>query len=217
MTTIEPGARKEARVAVRRPQRASSRRNFESLLAAAREVFAADGVNGSLEEIARRAGVGIGTLYRNFPTRQALFEAVYVDEVEALARAADDLNGHDPWDALEIWLRRFVGYATTKKAIYEALNLDSPMFAACIDLIHRTGGPLLERAQDAGKARADVSFEDVRYLINGVSGANIADDAQRERVLTMALDGIKTQTYRLPTPPVSASAPPSWLTRPVDG
>jgi AcrR family transcriptional regulator len=194
MAAIEPGARDEARVAVRRRQRASSRRNVESLLAAAREVFAADGVNGSLEEIARRAGVGIGTLYRNFPTRQALFEAVYVDEVEALARVADDLDDHDPWDALEIWLRRFVGYANTKKAVYEALNLDSPMFAACIDLIRRTGGPLLERAQDAGKARADVSFEDVRYLINGVSGANIADDAQRERVLTMALDGIKTRT-----------------------
>ena len=194
MATIEPGVPDEARAAARRPQRAGSRRNFEALLAAAREVFAADGVNGSLEEIARRAGVGIGTLYRNFPTRQALFEAVYVDEVEALARVADDLIDHDPWDALEIWLRRFVGYATTKKAIYEALNLDSPMFAACIDLIHRTGGPLLERAQDAGRARADVSFEDVRYLVNGVSGANFADDAQRERVLTMALDGIKAKT-----------------------
>jgi AcrR family transcriptional regulator len=194
MATIDSGVRDEARFAARRPQRASSRRNVESLLAAAREVFAADGVNGSLEEIARRAGVGIGTLYRNFPTRKALFEAVYVDEVEALARVADDLGDHDPWDALEIWLRRFVGYATTKKAVYEALNLDSPMFAACIDRIRRTGGPLLERAQDAGKARAEVSFEDVRHLINGVSGANFADDAQRERVLTMALDGIKTQT-----------------------
>ncbi|MHA6617998.1 TetR/AcrR family transcriptional regulator [Pseudonocardia sp. DLS-67] len=192
MADIEREGRNDSPVAVRGPQRASSRRNFEALLAAAREVFAADGVNGSLEEIARRAGVGIGTLYRNFPTRQTLFEAVYVDEVDALARVADDLNDHDPWDALEIWLRRFVGYANTKKAIYEALNLDSPMFAACIDRIHCTGRPLLERAQDAGRARADVSFEDVRYLINGVSGANIADDAQRERVLTMALDGIRT-------------------------
>jgi AcrR family transcriptional regulator len=194
MSTTEPGVPDEARFAVSRPQRASSRRNFESLLAAAREVFAADGVNGSLEEIARRAGVGIGTLYRHFPTRQALFEAVYLDEVEDFSRVADELGDHDPWDALEIWLRRFVGYATTKKAIYEALNIDSPMFAACVDRIRRTGGPLLERAQDAGKARPDVGFEDVRYLINGVSGANFADDAQRERVLTMALDGIKRQT-----------------------
>ncbi|GGP85250.1 TetR/AcrR family transcriptional regulator [Saccharothrix coeruleofusca] len=189
MATTEPGAR----VAVPRPQRADSRRKFDALLAAAREVFAADGVNGSLEEIARRAGVGIGTLYRNFPTRQALFEAVYVDEVEALAAVADELRDHDPWDALVIWLRRFVGYATTKKAVYEALNTDSPMFAACIELIHRAGVPLLRRAQEAGEARTDVTFDDVRYLINGISGASFADDAQRERVLTMALDGIRAR------------------------
>lgn len=177
-----------------RPQRADARRNFDALLDAAREVFGADGVNGSLEEVSRRAGVGIGTLYRNFPTRQALFEAVHVDEVEALARVADELAGRDPWDALVTWLRQFVGYATTKKAVYEALNFDSPMFAACIELIHRAGEPLLKRAREAGKARADVDFEDVRYLINGVSGSNFADDARRERVLAMALDGIKTQT-----------------------
>ena len=194
MAARQPGARDAARVAVVRPQRADARRNFDALLDAAREVFGADGVNGSLEEVSRRAGVGIGTLYRNFPTRQALFEAVYIDEVEALARVADELADRDPWDALVIWLRQFVGYATTKKAVYEALNFDSPMFAACIELIHQAGEPLLKRAQEAGKARADVDFEDVRYLINGVSGSNFADDARRERVLAMALDGIKTQT-----------------------
>lgn len=180
-------------VTVQRPTRESSRRKCDALLAAAREVFAADGVHGSLEEIARRAGVGIGTLYRNFPTRQALFEAIYVAEVEALARVADELTDREPWDALVVWLRRFVGYATTKKAVYEALNTDSPMFAACVELIRGAGGPLLRRAQDAGEARTDVDFEDVRYLINGVSGSNFADDAQRERVLTMALDGIRAR------------------------
>jgi AcrR family transcriptional regulator len=193
MVTTEPGPRDTAWVAVSRPQRASSRLKFDALLDAAREVFAADGVNGSLEEIARRAGVGIGTLYRYFPTRQALFDAVYVDEVEALARVAGELGDCDPWDALAIWLRQFVGYATTKKAIFEALNFDSPMFTACIQLIHSAGEPLLKRAQDAGKARTDVSFEDVRHLINGISGSNFTDDAQRDRVLTMALDGIKAQ------------------------
>ncbi|MGI5125185.1 TetR/AcrR family transcriptional regulator [Pseudonocardia sp. CA-107938] len=188
-----PGTSETPRVAVTRPQRASSRQKFEALIAAARDVFAGDGVNGSLEEIARRAGVGIGTLYRNFPTRQALLEAVYVDEVEALARVADELRDLDPWEALAIWLRQFVGYATTKRAVVEGLNLDSPMFGACIALIHRAGEPLLEAAQDAGKARNDVGFEDVRLLINGIASSNFADDAQRERVLGMALDGIKTQ------------------------
>lgn len=179
---------------VARPQRASSRQKFDALIAAARDVFGNDGVNGSLEEIARRAGVGIGTLYRNFPTRQALLEAVYVDEVEALARVADELGDLDPWDALVIWLRQFVGYATTKRAVVEGLNLDSPMFGACIALIHRAGEPLLKAAQDAGKARNDVGFDDVRLLINSIASSNVADDAQRERVLGMALDGIKTRS-----------------------
>jgi len=198
MAVTEPArspvtATAESRVAVRRPQRADARRNFDAVLAAAREVFATDGASGSLEEIARRAGVGIGTLYRNFPTRQDLFEAVYVDEVEALARTAEELTGLDPWDALVIWLRRFVGYATTKRAIYEALDRDSAMFTSCRDIMHGAGRPLLQRAQDAGKARSDVIFEDVLRLINGISGVTFADDDQRDRVLTMALDGVKVQ------------------------
>ena len=198
MAVTEPArspvtATAESRVAVRRPQRADARRNFDAVLAAAREVFATDGASGSLEEIARRAGVGIGTLYRNFPTRQDLFEAVYVDEVEALARTAEELTGLDPWDALVIWLRRFVGYATTKRAIYEALDRDSAMFTSCRDIMHGAGRPLLQRAQDAGKARSDVIFEDVLRLINGISGVTFADDDQRDRVLAMALDGVKVQ------------------------
>jgi AcrR family transcriptional regulator len=189
MATTQP----ESRISVRRPQRADARRNFDALLAAAREVFAEDGTSASLEEIARRAGVGIGTLYRNFPTRQDLFEAVYVDEVDALARVAEELAGLDPWDALVVWLRRFVGYATTKRAIYEALNRDSAMFASCRQVMYGAGRPLLQNAQDAGKARSDVSFEDVLHLVNGISGATFVDDAQRDRVLTMALDGVKSQ------------------------
>ena len=189
MATAEPGSRPT----VRRPQRADARRNFDALLAAAREVFATDGASGSLEEIARRAGVGIGTLYRNFPTRQDLFEAVYVDEVEALARTAEELADLDPWDALVAWLRRFVGYATTKRAIYEALDRDSAMFTSCRQIMYGAGEPLLQRAQDAGKARSDVTFVDVLRLVNGISGATFDDDAQRDRVLAMALDGVKAQ------------------------
>jgi len=192
MTSAQP----EARVSVRRPQRADARRNFDALLVAAREVFAADGANGSLEEIARRAGVGIGTLYRNFPTRQHLFEAVYVDEIEALARTAEELTDHEPWDALVSWLRRFVGYATTKRAIYEALDHDSAMFTSCREIMYGAGRPLLQRAQNAGKARLDVSFEDVLRMVNGITGATFADDAQRDRVLRMALDGVKAQPAR---------------------
>src|SRR5690606_11784928 len=88
------------RVAVQRPLRADARRNFDALLDAARTAFAEDGTGASLEDIARRAGVGIGTLYRNFPRRQDLFEAVFVGEVEELCRAADDAAQLPPWDGL---------------------------------------------------------------------------------------------------------------------
>src|SRR5690242_147309 len=94
------------RVGVQRPHRADARRNFDALLAAARDVFAEQGTGASLEEVARRAGVGIGTLYRNFPTRQDLFDAVYVEEVAQLCQAADDAAGLPPWDALVAGLQR---------------------------------------------------------------------------------------------------------------
>ncbi|WP_285597089.1 TetR/AcrR family transcriptional regulator [Kineosporia sp. NBRC 101731] len=156
-------------------------------------VFARDGAAASLEEVARRAGVNIATLYRNFPTRQHLFEAVYLDEVEALSEKAAELEDLDPWEALATWLRQFVSYATTKKAIFDALNHQAPMFVAARELIHTAGEPLLARAQEAGSARGDVSFDDVLFLIRGISGADAVEPAQRDRVLGMALDGVRKQ------------------------
>ncbi|MGW0650844.1 TetR/AcrR family transcriptional regulator [Streptomyces umbrinus] len=191
MATSEPGREAGTGFIVSRPARADARRNFDALLDAAREVFAAEGASASLEGIARRAGVNIATLYRNFPTRQHLFETVYLDEVEALARMAAELESLEPWDALENWLRQFVSYATTKKAIYDAIAHRAEMFVSGRAMIHAAGRPLLERAQRAGKARTDVTFDDVLFLVNGVSGANFVQEAQRDRVLAMALDGIK--------------------------
>src|SRR5947207_15978579 len=91
-----------------RPKRADARRNYDKVLAAAREAFAEGGESTALEEIARRAGVGIGTLYRHFPNRQALLEALYVDEVEEVCRSAEQLEGGDPWEALNAWLDRII-------------------------------------------------------------------------------------------------------------
>ena len=115
---------------IARPKRADARRNYEKVLAAAREAFAEGGESTSLEEIARRAGVGIGTLYRHFPNRQALLEAVYVDEVEELCRSAAELDGADPWEALNGWFERFVAYLATKRAL-----------AARAAQLHRPGRP----------------------------------------------------------------------------
>jgi AcrR family transcriptional regulator len=177
---------------VRRPQRADARRNFDALLVAARDAFAENGTEASLEDIARRAGVGIGTLYRNFPTRQDLFDAVYLGELEQLCQAAEDVATRPPWEAMVTWLRRFVGYAATKRAIYESLNRDSDMFRGSRAAMYAAGEPLLERAQQAGEVRADASFDDVLRLVSGITAAGFVDEGQRERVLTFALDGLRT-------------------------
>ncbi|WP_306208656.1 TetR/AcrR family transcriptional regulator [Actinoplanes sp. RD1] len=177
---------------VRRPQRADARRNFDALLAAARTAFAEQGTDASLEDIARRAGVGIGTLYRNFPTRRDLFEAVYVEEVDQLARVAADVAGLPPWDALVTWLHRFVDYAVTKRAVVEALNRESEMFATCRATMYAAGEPLLHRAQQSGAVRPDARFDDILRLVSGLTAAAYTDDTQRDRVLALALDGLRS-------------------------
>jgi AcrR family transcriptional regulator len=178
-------------LAAPRPQRADARRNYDALLAAARDVFSEQGTDASLEEVARRAGVGIGTLYRNFPTRRDLFESVYVGEVEELCAAAAALAERDPWEALVAWVHRFVGYTATKRALWEALSRESRVFRACRAEIETAGEPLLKRAQAAGAARADLSFDDLLRLVSGITSATFADDAQRDRVLEIALDGVR--------------------------
>ena len=110
-------AETSAQALIERPKRADARRNYEKVLAAAREAFAEGGESTALEEIARRAGVGIGTLYRHFPNRQALLEALYVDEVEEVCRSAAALEGADPWEALSGWFERFIAYMGTKRAL----------------------------------------------------------------------------------------------------
>ncbi|MEV3859019.1 helix-turn-helix domain-containing protein [Streptomyces sp. NPDC050095] len=178
-------------LAAQRPRRADARRNFDALVAAAREAFTDKGADASLEDIARQAGVGIGTLYRNFPTRRVLFETVYAEEVDALCRLADELVDAEPWDGLATWLRRFVDYTVTKRAIRDALNGESDIFIACRRAMLDAGEPLLDRARGAGAVRDDLTFDDLLRMVSGVSGAAYVDDAQRDRVLGFVLDGIR--------------------------
>ncbi|MBW8819769.1 MAG: TetR/AcrR family transcriptional regulator, partial [Streptomyces sp.] len=175
-------------VASRRPHRKDAARNYDALLAAAREAFAEHGAEASLEDIARRAGVGIGTLYRNFPTRRHLFETVYADDVNTLVQVAQDVADQEPWQSLTAWLDRFAGYMVTKRAVREALNDESEIFAACRDSMYAAGGPLLERAQEAGQARRDMAFVDLLRMVAGITATAFDDDAQRDRVLSIALD-----------------------------
>jgi AcrR family transcriptional regulator len=190
---VSEQTRPALQVDTRRPQRADARRNFDALLAAARDAFATRGVDASLEDIARQAGVGIGTLYRNFPTRQDLLHAVYFGEIEELCIAAEEAAGLPPWEALTTWLHRFVGYAATKRAIWESLNRDTDNFKAARKAMYAAGTPLFERAQEAGEARKDVSFDDLLRMVSGLTGAGFVDQDQRDRVLNIALDGIRAR------------------------
>ena len=181
-----------------RPKRADARRNYEKVLTAAREAFAEGGESTALEEIARRAGVGIGTLYRHFPNRQALLEALYVDEVEEVCRSAAELEEADPWEALSRWFERFIGYIATKQALAsELLNYverDAEVFKTSRAALYQAGGPLLTRAQDAGVVRPDVEIGDVIQMVIGIAKIPAADPSQTRRMLHIALDGLRYRT-----------------------
>ncbi|HYZ82493.1 MAG TPA: helix-turn-helix domain-containing protein [Solirubrobacteraceae bacterium] len=180
---------------VPRPKRADARRNYDKVIAAAREAFAEHGVSTSLEEIARRAEVGIGTLYRNFPSRQALLEAVYVGELEDLCNAAAELEALDPWEALVTWLHRFVGYMATKKALAQELldyvDHDAPLFRSCRAMMYEAGEPLLERAQQAKAVRGDTNLGEVIQMVGGIAKIPGAEPEQIGHMLQIALDGLR--------------------------
>jgi AcrR family transcriptional regulator len=179
-----------------RPKRADAQRNYNKLLAAARQAFTEADTDASLEEIARRAGVGIGTLYRHFPTRQNLIEAVYVDEVEALSRSARDVAELPPWEALAAWLRRFVQYVATKQALINELFAEggnTDVFASCRSALYGAGEPLLERAREAGVVRNDIGIIDILHLVTGIAKMPSPDPAQSERILEVALDGLRSR------------------------
>jgi len=178
-----------------RPKRADARRNYDKLVNAAREAFAEQGTSATLEEVARRAGVGIGTLYRHFPTRQDLLEAVYLEGVEGICRAVESYEDLPPWEALSGWLHEFVGFAATKRALAEDLlayiDRDSEVFTACGGAIYGAGEPLLKRAQEAGVVRPDADITDVTKMVSGIAAIRTADAEQIDRILGVALDGLR--------------------------
>ena len=180
---------------VARPRRADAARNYDKVVAAAREAFAERGASTSLEEIARRAGVGIGTLYRNFPNRQSLLEAVYVGEVEAVSRSTAEFQQLEPWEGLSGWLHRLVGYLTTKHALaaelLDYMDRDAPLFQSCRGMLFGAGEPLLARAKAAGAVRDDVELADIIMMIGGIAKYSASDPRQIDRMVEIALDGLR--------------------------
>ncbi len=191
MNTTETGAP----TLVTRPKRADARRNYEKVLTAARQAFAEGGESTALEEIARRAGVGIGTLYRHFPNRQALLEALYVGEVEEMCRSAAELDDSDPWNALNAWFEGFIAYIGTKRALAaELLNYldqDAELFQVCRTSLFEAGEPLLKRAQEAGVVRPDVTIGEVIQMVVGIAKIPASDPQQNAHILRVALDGLR--------------------------
>jgi AcrR family transcriptional regulator len=182
-----------------RPLRADARRNRDQLLAVATEAFAEDGADASLDAIARRAGVGSGTLYRHFPTREALIMAVYRARVEeTCARGTALRDADDPVTALARWLRLLVGLSTRDGITATLLGGQSQWPRGFADEVHgalsATGEPLLDRARTA--LRPDVTLDELHALVHGIATASNAasDPAQRaDRLLTLVLDGLRAR------------------------
>jgi AcrR family transcriptional regulator len=185
---------------IRRP-RADAVRNRERVLEAAKLVFSAGGPDASLEAVARRAGVGIGTLYRHFPTREALFEAVYRREVQQLSELAEALkNEAAPVDALRRWLRSNVEFVATKKGMSAALALavhgSSELHAFSFDRLTKAVGALLDRAVAAGEIRADIGPEDLLRALVGMCYMHDQPGWQKSvmRLVDVFVDGLRVQT-----------------------
>jgi AcrR family transcriptional regulator len=183
-----------------RKPRADSVLNRERLLEAATAIFAAGGPQASLEAVARRADVGIGTLYRHFPTREALFEAVYRREVDQLGDLADRLAGEtDPVEALRAWLHAQVRLVAAKKGMIEGLQLaahgSSELKAYSFERLIRALRALLEHAVAAGAVRSDISAEDVLRALVGMIYAQGGDNWQATalRLADVLVDGLRAR------------------------
>ena len=181
------------------PRRADAVRNRERVLKAAKAVFSAGGPEASLEAVARRAGVGIGTLYRHFPTREALFEAVYRREVQQLADLADALKAEaTPTEALRRWMRANIEFVATKKGMLAALALvihgNSELYAGTFERLTRALGELLDRAIAAGEIRADVSAEDLLRALVGMCYLHDQAGWQQSvlRLVDVFVDGLRS-------------------------
>jgi AcrR family transcriptional regulator len=182
-----------------RPMRADAQRNYASLLNAARAAVSERGADIVLEDVARSAGVAIGTLYRHFPTRQDLLEAVFLDETSELKAHAEELaSAPVPLDALISWLRLQMDFAARGRsmgaAIMAAKHVPGTRIYAANRAMHEAGQVLLLRAQAAEQIRADVHILDVVRLVYGIAMVNehASDPAGANRMLDLVIAGIRT-------------------------
>ncbi len=195
-----------------RKPRADSARNRDRLLAAAREVFSAGGPDASLEAVARKAGVGIGTLYRHFPTREAMFQAVYRREVDQLVELANSLALETtPLEALRLWLRASVGMVATKKGMVATLapsGSASELYGDSTTRLAAAVGSLMAAAVAAGAIRDDIEPPDVMRALFGMCYTRDSPDWQEVvvRLIDVFVDGLRLRDGSTETAPKAAKA-----------
>ena len=175
-------------------RRADAERNRDKILTAARTAFADPDAEVSMAEISRRAGVGMATLYRNFPGRQELLEALYTDEVDAVCRAAETIDDETPGAALAAWLHRFFAFTTSKRHIAAELlkqtDRSNPLFENNRTRVIAAGRPLLAAAQHAGEVRDDLTLEQILDMIVAIATIH-GDSGYTGPILQAALDGLR--------------------------
>jgi AcrR family transcriptional regulator len=179
-----------------RPMRADARRNRELLVGAAREVFSEHGAGASMEAIAKQAGVGVGTLYRHFPNRIDLVEAVYQTDLEELGETARRVVGElEPWAALQAFFDAFIRYARTKQALLgelqQAFEKKPGLRPQARELIESSFDIVIDHAKRAGVVRADVDGSDLMQLVSPICTNASLSPEQTARLLSMVLDGMR--------------------------
>ena len=183
-------------------RRADAERNREKILAAARAAFADPDAQISMAEISRRAGVGMATLYRNFPGRRELLEVLYTDEVDAICEAAETVDGETPGAALMAWLHRFFAFYTSKRHVASELlqhsDSSNPVFGESRSRVLAAGRPLVVAAQRSGEVRDDLALEQVLDMIIAIASIHGAP-SYLEPILQSALDGLRPSTDAKPT------------------
>ncbi|WP_328718616.1 TetR/AcrR family transcriptional regulator [Streptomyces sp. NBC_00247] len=182
-----------------RRRRADAQRNYDLLVAAARDIFHDHGVDAPLDDIARRAGVGNATMYRHFPTRRELIIAVYSEEVAELCARSQSLLAEDPpGDALFAWLQDFIAHVAAKRELALSITDDrtgqrSALFDRWHQSMHTAASALLTRAQSAGAVRADLNASELLALANGIA-LTTTDATQAERLVVLVRQGTDTRS-----------------------
>ncbi len=184
--------------------RADARKNEEAILEAAKLVFSSSGVDAPIREIAGKAGVGLGTLYRRFPTRADLVAAVFRREVDVCADAAPTLSAHScPLDALSTWLMQYTGFLATKQGLAAALRSGDATFATLPEYFRARFEPalasLLAAAADAGVVRRDIAPFDLLRAIGNLSVSSDNDGIEHtERMIRLLIDGLRYGAHKQP-------------------